>query len=116
MLGRRVIALIVDWTACLLISYAFFDANSWVTLGLFAAVQVLTVGTIGASPGHRLLGLKVTRADGEWAGPARALIRTLLLCLVIPPVVMSQGRGLHDAAAGTRIGRWVALDTPARTR
>lgn len=111
MLGRRVLALVLDWSACLLFSYAFFGSDPWVTLAAFAVLRVLTVGTVGASPFQRLLGLKVTRADGGWAGPLRALIRTALLCLVIPAAVTVDGRGLHDLAAGTRIGRWTPLDT-----
>ena len=108
--GRRLVALILDWGACLLVSYAFFDANPWATLLIFASLRVLTVGTVGASPAQRLLGLKITRLDGEWAGPVRALIRTALLCLFVPAVLQADGRGLHDVAAGTTIGPW----TPAR--
>jgi uncharacterized RDD family membrane protein YckC len=34
------------------------------------------------------------------------VIRTVLLCLVIPPVVYdADGRGLHDRAAGTIVLR-----------
>ena len=40
------------------------------------------------------------------AGPLRALVRTALLCLVIPAVVWGpDGRGLHDVVAGTTITR-----------
>lgn len=107
------LALVLDWAACLLFSYAFFDANSWVTLAAFAVLRVVTVGTLGASPFQRLLGLRITRLDGGWAGPARALVRTLLLCLVLPAVITTDGRGLHDVLAGTRIGAWTPLDAPA---
>lgn len=104
MLGRRLAALLIDWGSCLLVSYAFFDADAWATLAIFAVLQVLTVGTVGSSPGHRLLGLRVTRLDGNWAGPVPVAVRTVLLCLFVPAVIMVDGRGLHDVAARTRIG------------
>nr|MDQ3826417.1 RDD family protein [Actinomycetota bacterium] len=44
--------------------------------------------------------------DGRRAGFAAAVIRTVLLCLLIPPVVYNtDGRGLHDRAAGTIVLR-----------
>jgi uncharacterized RDD family membrane protein YckC len=126
-LGRRVLALAIDWVACLAISGAFFasvpDAfllsrgNPMATLGIFALENVLLVGSIGHTLGHRLLGLRVrrvfpgqTRDDAAWAtmapGFLSALSRTVLLCLVIPAVVWdSDGRGLHDRVAGTAIVR-----------
>ena len=109
MLVRRVLALVLDWAACLLFSYAFFDADSWVTLAAFAVLRLVGVATVGASPFQRLLGLRVTRLDGGWVGPVPALIRTVLLCLFIPAVISVDGRGLHDVAAGTRIGPWTPL-------
>ena len=109
LLGRRVIALVLDWGACLLVSYAFFDADPWATLLIFAGLRLVTVATVGASPAQRLLGLRITRLDGGWAGPLRALVRTLLLCLFVPAVLMVDGRGLHDLAAGTKIGPWTPV-------
>ncbi len=103
---RRLAALTLDWLACLLVSNAFFDGDPWATLGVFAAVQVLTVGTVGASPGHALLGLRLRRLDGGWAGPLPALARTLLLCVVVPAVVYDRDqRGLHDRVARTILVR-----------
>ncbi len=105
-MGRRLVAVTVDWLACLLVSATFFGGDAWATLGVFAALQVLTVGTVGASPGHALLGLRVQRASGGWAGPLPALVRTVLLCLVVPAVVFDRDqRGLHDRAAGTVLVR-----------
>lgn len=128
-LGRRVGALLVDWFACLAISGALFAGtndgflltrgNSWATLGIFALENVLLVGSIGNTLGHRLLGLRVRRvfptdspaaSDRVWATAApgflSALVRTALLCLVIPAVVWdADGRGLHDRVAGTAIVR-----------
>jgi len=100
--GRRLAAIAVDWIGCLLVSGGFFGGDAWATLGVFAVLHVLTVGTIGASPGHALLGLRLSRLDGRWPGPLPALVRTVLLCLVVPAVVYDRDqRGLHDRAART---------------
>ncbi len=123
-LSRRVLALVVDWLLCQLIAYAFFpaDAQAWGTLAVFALENLLLVGTIGTTVGHRLLGIRVRRVaapqgvgdagDRPDPGPdvppnlLLGLVRTVLLCLVIPAVVWdADGRGLHDRTAGTAIVR-----------
>ncbi|PZU30429.1 MAG: RDD family protein, partial [Microbacterium sp.] len=39
---------------------------------------------------------------GGWVGLWRPIVRTLLLCLVIPAVIWdADQRGVHDKAAGT---------------
>lgn len=124
--GRRLLALMVDWVACLAISAAFFGGDPMATLAVFAVENVLLVSLLGTTLGHRLLGLHVRRAvtparlgpdpSGRepqvQAGPVvvpgllSGAVRTVLLCLVIPAVVWdSDGRGLHDRAAGTVIVR-----------
>ncbi|CAM5780146.1 RDD family protein OS=Cellulomonas persica OX=76861 GN=CPE01_14380 PE=4 SV=1 [Cellulomonas persica] len=125
-IGRRAVALVVDWTLCLLLASAFFAggatgpfwqrADGMVTLAIFAVENLVLVGTVGFTVGHRLLGLRVRRAgatpegpladDGRAPGFGRGALRTFLLCLVIPAVVWdADGRGLHDRAAGTAIVR-----------
>lgn len=104
--GRRLVAVSLDWAACLLISAAFAGGDPWVTLGTFALLHALTLGTGGASPGHALLGLRLQRVGGGWPGPGPAVLRTLLLCLLLPAVVFdADQRGLHDRAAGTVLVR-----------
>lgn len=104
--GRRLVALALDWVGSLLVSTGFFGGDPWATLGVFAVLHVLTVGTIGASPGHALLGMRLRRLDGGWAGPLPALVRTVLLCLVVPAVIYDRDqRGLHDRAARTVLVR-----------
>lgn len=104
--GRRMAALTVDWLLCALIAYGLFSggdvqvANLW-TSGLFFVVSVLLVGTVGCTPGKRLLGLRVVRADGGRASLLQVGLRTLLLIIVIPAVVWDRDtRGLHDKAVG----------------
>jgi hypothetical protein len=122
-LGRRLFALVVDWAACLAISAAFYQGDAMATLGVFAVENVVLVGTLGTTVGHRLLGLRVVRvarvvrAVAEPAGPAgpagsagaavppglvAGAVRAALLCLVVPAVVWdADGRGMHDRLAGT---------------
>jgi uncharacterized RDD family membrane protein YckC len=108
-LGRRVVALAVDWAAASAISYAFFSYESLATLAVFAVMNVLLVALVGSTLGHRLLGMQVRLLGVEgphFVGFARGAIRAVLLCLVIPAVVWdADGRGLHDKAAGTVLVR-----------
>ena len=104
--GRRIVAIIIDWTLALLISNFLFSGDSWATLAVFAAEQILLIGTLGYSIGHRAVGIHVVRLGGTPAGPLAALIRTLLLCLVIPAVIFDPDqRGLHDKAVKTVLVR-----------
>ena len=60
----------------------------------------------GASFGQRIMGLVVAPVGRTLVGLPGVLLRTALLCLVIPALVMDpQGRGLHDLAAGTVVLR-----------
>ncbi|MCA5895002.1 RDD family protein [Isoptericola sp. NEAU-Y5] len=113
--GRRVVALVIDWAVASLVAFlltnpgSWSDMSSWAPLLVFAVENVLLVSTAGFTVGHRLLGLQVRvlgAPEGTYVGFARGAVRTLLLCLVIPAVVWgNDGRGLHDRAAGTVIVR-----------
>jgi uncharacterized RDD family membrane protein YckC len=103
--SRRFVAICIDWAGASLISAAFFRYEALVTLAIYAVMQILLVGTLGQSIGHRLLKLAVVRLDGQRVGLWRAIVRTSLICLVIPALIwdMSDGRGMHDKAVGTAI-------------
>ncbi len=101
-LGRRFGALFIDWTLCMLIAYGLFArgdqqaAGNW-ALGIFLVMSLLTVGTIGCTPGKRLLGLRVIAEGGGRLGFGRVAVRTVLLALAVPALVWDRdGRGLHD--------------------
>lgn len=103
--GRRISAIFIDWLLCLLIAYGLFAdremnaASNW-ALGVFFVMSLLLVGTLGFTPGKRLLRLRVIAEGGCRLGFGRTAIRTLLLCLVIPAVVWDRDtRGLHDRLA-----------------
>lgn len=105
-LGRRVWAILIDWACAVLVAVAFFDYDPIATLAVFALVQMVFIPTIGGSPGHRLLGLRVVRVGGGWPGVWRPAVRSILLALVIPAAIWNADqRGLHDVAAGTVLVR-----------
>jgi uncharacterized RDD family membrane protein YckC len=50
--------------------------------------------------------MRVERADGGAPGFVAALIRSVLLCLALPPLIWdADQRGLHDRWAGTVVVR-----------
>lgn len=104
--GRRIIAIMIDWGIALLISNFAFGGDAWATLAIFAVEQILLVGTLGYSIGHRAAGIHVVKADGGAPGPLAAVVRSLLLCLVVPAVIFDPDhRGLHDKAMETLLLR-----------
>ena len=102
--GRRVIALAIDWGLSMLVAGAFFNSDNSATRGFFMLQQWLLVATLGSSFGHRILGLRVVKLDGTHVGLIPSLIRILLILLVIPAVIWdADNRGLHDKAAKTAL-------------
>jgi uncharacterized RDD family membrane protein YckC len=85
-----------------LITDGYDQATSNWTLLIFFVMSVLTVGTIGCTPGKRIFGIRVLALDTGTVNPLRAPLRTALLCLAIPPLIWDRdGRGLHDRLART---------------
>ncbi|CEA07856.1 RDD family protein [Arthrobacter saudimassiliensis] len=100
--GPRVGALAVDWALASLIAYAFFGGTEISILVVFAVEQILLVGLLGFSVGHRIFGMQVQKLSGGPAGPLAGVVRALLLCLVVPALIFdADQRGLHDRAMGT---------------
>ena len=104
--GARIVALMIDWLPCSVAAQLLTKNPALSALALFAAITVVSVGLAGRTVGHAAAGLRVARLDGRRAGFGAAVIRTVLLCLVIPPMVYDRDhRGLHDQAAGTVVLR-----------
>lgn len=112
----RVGALCVDWLVGNLTAYLVVrDEAIWqppvtaldfLPLAVFAAQVWLLSALLGASMGHRLFRLGIARLDGQPVGFARGFVRTALLLLVIPVLLIdADGRGLHDRLAGTVLVR-----------
>jgi len=100
-LGRRVLALAIDWTMSRLISgllnpYLFIN-NDFSTLFIFFLEVAFFTIVFQASAGQRILGIKVvTYPDLGRVAPKKIVLRTLLICLVIPAVFTKDGRPLHN--------------------
>jgi len=121
--GRRILALLVDWTICTLAVLAFVGLEAYGEPGSKASAMVLVVYVVesalltwlgGGSIGKLLTGLCVVPADGRLRrlNPVKALVRQVLVALVIPPLVFrADGRGLHDIFAGTSTVTFATLKT-----
>ena len=108
---RRIAALIIDWAACTLVTIAILGAgsyqddpnSSWVVLGIFALEVTVLTTLVGGSFGQLLVRIRVLSTEGRPLSLLLALVRTLLICVVIPPLVFKPetGRGLHDLWTGS---------------
>ncbi|MCR1783200.1 RDD family protein [Nocardioides carbamazepini] len=121
--GRRIIALLVDWTLCTVLVILVFGLDAYTETGSTASFLVLPVYVVesalltwlaGGSAGKLLTGLCVIPADGRLRrlNPVKALVRQIMVALVIPPLVFrADGRGLHDILAGTSTITFATLRT-----
>lgn len=107
---RRIIALFVDWNAARLVTLLLVDGvspgtQSLITLGIFALEITLLTWLAQASFGQRLVGIRVVGLTRR-LGVVACALRTVLICLVFPPLVWdSDGRGLHDRAVDSVVVR-----------
>ena len=108
--GRRVLALLVDWFASMLVVSLFTPVlgtpggpGGFYTLVVFVLESAVLTCTVGGSFGKMATRLRTVRVDGGGRlDPLRSLARAILVALVIPPLVFRPDRrGLHDLAAGT---------------
>jgi RDD family len=104
-MGRRLLALLIDWLASTAVALAIFRSPGW-TLVVFSVEVYLLTALTGFTLGKRVLGIRVARLDGRPVGFLWALVRTILLITVIPPLITDRDlRGLHDRAANTIVLR-----------
>jgi uncharacterized RDD family membrane protein YckC len=117
-MGRRLLALIIDWLLCYLIASSIVRHNiltvtdahyqdaQWAALLLFVVEVYLLTAVSGLTVGKRLLGIRAIRTDGSAPGFKWAALRTALLLCVIPACLSDRDlRGLHDRAADTIVVR-----------
>ncbi|MDP3894043.1 RDD family protein [Nocardioides sp.] len=108
--ARRVLALLVDWVASTLVVVLVLGATGWSedplaglwTMLVFVGESTVLTALAGGSFGKLATRLRVVRNDGSGRpiDLLRALLRSVLVALVIPPLVFRpDGRGLHDMAA-----------------
>jgi uncharacterized RDD family membrane protein YckC len=110
--ARRFLALIVDYAACWGVMLVIYG-RSWFGSGslpsvylnlLFIAESAVLMALSGGSFGQLATRLRVLRVDGSGRPLSllRALLRQVMICLVIPPLVFRpDGRGLHDLVCGS---------------
>jgi uncharacterized RDD family membrane protein YckC len=106
-IGRRIVAIAIDWAiATGVILLLEGKQDPWPVLGVFAVLQVLFISTLGGSIGHLIMGLRLVPLNPAWIGIVKPVIRTVLLCVVIPAVIFDKDqRGLHDKLVGTILVR-----------
>lgn len=104
--GRRLAAIAIDWALASLTGILLFPAERFAPLIVFAVLQYAFIVTLSGSIGHLLLGMRVVPIVPAWIGLWRPVVRTVLLCLLIPAFIWDKSqRGLHDQLAGTVLVR-----------
>lgn len=107
---RRAAALTVDWFVGYLITLLLRGSEalgrpewSFTVLGVWFLLTTVPVAVFGASAGMTAFGIRVASiGDVVVVGVPRALLRTALIALVLPPLIRDRdGRGWHDRATGT---------------
>jgi uncharacterized RDD family membrane protein YckC len=107
--STRVVAFFVDAIGAALVA-ALFTApdlpGNWSLLP-FALIYVVSLVAFGQTPGMRVMGLRLAHPrPGERLAPWRAVVRTALLMLLLPALVVdADGRGLHDRLTDTAVVR-----------
>lgn len=108
---RRIVALILDWALSTFVAvgvlgpgdYLHDPSSGWVVLGLFALEVSLLTTLAGGSFGQLLTRVRVLTTGGRPLSLLGAVARTLLICVVVPPLIFKSetGRGLHDMWTGS---------------
>ena len=108
---RRIVALFVDWIVSTLVVVGFIGPHAYANapasrpyvLIVFAIEVSILTALAGGSFGQLLTGIRVLTGEGRPLNLLLSVARTLLICLVIPPLVFKSdsGRGLHDLAVGS---------------
>ena len=110
--GRRMLGVLIDWLMSYAIAIGFFvefgDSSMGAVVFLVFTAQYLIFAALGgATPGHRIIGLKIVRfSDGGMPTPVQALIRTSLLILIVTAITFDQnGRGVNERLSNTVLVR-----------
>jgi uncharacterized RDD family membrane protein YckC len=114
---RRMLAFVLDLIAAGLVAAPFVHRSDlsgpvshapgqWSVIP-WAVDYLFGLLLFGRTLGMYLTGLRVIRVDARLAvGPIRALVRTVLLALIVPALLVdSDLRGLHDRLTSTAVIR-----------
>lgn len=111
--GRRLAGVTLDWLLAYALTLGFLGLDAlggsaigwWVWL-VWAVLTALPTALFGMTPGMVAVGIRVARVDMAAVVGFRAVARTILLGLVIPPLIRDEdGRGWHDRASATIVIR-----------
>jgi hypothetical protein len=80
-LGRRLIALVIDWTMCRLVAALLSPAV--IPDSTFSTLIILRIKVL-------------TYPDQQRVTAGKVALRTLLICLVFPAIFTNNGRPIHD--------------------
>ncbi|MCW2604694.1 MAG: domain containing protein, partial [Pseudonocardiales bacterium] len=114
--GRRAGAFAIDSLLSALVASLFVSADpelpgvasrlpGWWSLIPLSVLYIGGMLLVGKTLGQHLLGLRIVRVDKVAAvNPWRAIVRTALLVLLIPAVIVDKdGRGMHDRLTDTAV-------------
>lgn len=106
--GARLLAFLIDGILADLLALVVdgFNNSGWhafLSYIFFLLIEAVFLPLAGQTPGMRIVGIAVLRADGGGRPAIKwALFRTLLVAVVAPALVIDgTGRAMHDRAAGT---------------
>ena len=107
--GNRLGAFLVDAVGSALVAGLVTAPDlpgNW-SLVAFVVVTVVSLIAFGQTPGMRLFGLRLAHPrPGQRLAPWRAVVRTALLCLLVPALIVdADGRGMHDRLTDTAVVR-----------
>ncbi|GAA1448714.1 RDD family protein [Mycobacterium cookii] len=107
--GRRLLALLIDFATSWAFALALIELDLVPDSGtpgtiIIIAEMALFTAVLGGSFGKLVMHIRVVRHDdpSRPVGLLRALVRTVLTFLILPPLLTYDERGLHDVVAGTR--------------
>lgn len=112
--GRRFGALFIDWIASSLALIAVAGPERYsgpngtaLILPIMLGEIVVFTALVGGSFGQIVVKMRVRHLDGSRLNPWEALIRTILIGLIIPPLIYKpDGRGLHDLVVNSAVYRY----------
>jgi uncharacterized RDD family membrane protein YckC len=107
--GRRLLALLIDFATSWAFALALIELDLVPDSGTPGTIIIilemaLFTALLGGSFGKLVMRIRVVRHDdpSRPVGLLRALVRTVLTFLILPPLLTYDERGLHDVVAGTR--------------
>ncbi|NLD76001.1 MAG: RDD family protein [Acidimicrobiales bacterium] len=108
--GSRLGALVLDWGASMVVALGAFGGGvltesgwkAWMVLAVYFVQKAVLTALVGGSFGQLISKIGVTRVDGTPIDVWRSIVRSALVCLVLPAVVIGPDRrGINDLLLGT---------------